>query len=161
MSRNASHGSATMRFYSLEIGTSEQYRWLLSIVKALILLNLLDAIFTLWWVGTGAAEEANALLRDLVVDHPVRFVLAKLGLVSCGSLLLWRLRHHPLSVIAIFGAFFIYYLVLLHHLRFWTGPATVSIATQNLYVLICPASFLTRREGQRRIDSGAVPDGSR
>jgi hypothetical protein len=146
MSRNASHGSATMRFHSLEIGTSEQYRWLLSILKALLLLNLLDAIFTLWWVGTGVAVEANALLRDLVVDHPVRFVLAKLGLVSLGSLLLWRLRQHPLAVIAIFGAFFVYYLVLLHHLRFWTGPVEYSIAAENLYVLICPASFFTRRD---------------
>jgi len=146
MSRKASHGSATVRFFSLEIGTSEQYLWLLSILKALLLLNLLDAIFTLWWVGTGAAVEGNALLRDLVVDHPIRFMLAKLGLVSFGSLLLWRLRQHPLAVIAIFGAFFVYYLVLLHHLRFWTGPAEYSIAAQNLYVLIYPASFFTRRD---------------
>lgn len=163
MSRDASHGSATIRFNSLQIGTSEQYRWLLSILKALLLLNLLDAIFTLWWVGTGMAVEANALLRDLVVHHPVRFVLAKLGLVSLGSLLLWRQRQHPLAVIAIIGAFFIYYLVLLHHLRFWTGPIRVSIAAQNLYLLICPASFFTRRHDRRDADPAPTPpsDGGR
>lgn len=153
MSRNANYGSATTRFLWLEIGTAEQYRWLLSILKALLLLNLLDAIFTLWWVGTGAAVEANALLRDLVVDHPMRFVLTKLGLVSLGSLLLWRLRQHPLAVIAIFGAFFIYYLVLLHHLRFWSGPIQYSIAVQHLYLMACPASLFSRRADGR----GALP----
>jgi len=155
MSENTSHGSATTRFCSLEIGTSEQYLWLLSILKALLLLNLLDAIFTLWWVGTGAAVEANALLRDLVVDHPVRFVLAKMGLVSLGSLLLWRQRKHPLAVIAIFGAFFVYYLVLLHHLRFWTGPIEYSIAAHHLYVFVCPVSFFTRRDAAPVADSDA------
>jgi hypothetical protein len=144
MSGNANHGSATARYCWLEIGTSEQYTWLLGILKALLLLNLLDAIFTLWWVGTGVAVEANALLRDLVVDHPVRFVLAKLGLVSLGSLLLWRLRQHPLAVIAIFGAFFVYYLVLLHHLRFWSGPFPYSLEAQHLYLMAWPASFFGR-----------------
>lgn len=153
MSRNANHGSATTRFLWLEIGTAEQYSWLLSILKALLLLNLLDAIFTLWWVGTGAAVEANALLRDLVVDHPMHFVLTKLGLVSFGSLLLWRLRQHPLAVIAIFGAFFVYYLVLLHHLRFWSGPTQYSIAVQHLYLMACPASLFSRRAEVR----GKVP----
>lgn len=149
MSRNANHGYATTRFLWLEIGNAEQYSWVLSILKALLLLNLLDAIFTLWWVGTGVAVEANALLRDLVVDHPIRFVLTKLGLVSLGSLLLWRLRQHPLAVIAIFGAFFIYYLVLLHHLRFWSGPIQYSIAAQHLYLMACPASLLSRRADPR------------
>lgn len=145
MSRNTNQATAPTRFFWLEIGTEEQYGWLLSILKALLLLNLLDAIFTLWWVGTGVAVEANALLRDLVVDHPFRFILTKLGLVSLGSILLWRLRQHPLAVIAIFGAFLIYYLVLLHHLRFWSGPIQYSLEAQQLYLLAYPASFLGRR----------------
>lgn len=156
MSRTINHETATTRFLWLEIGTSEQYGWLLSILKALLLLNLLDAIFTLWWVGTGVAVEANALLRDLVVDHPVRFVLTKLGLVSAGSILLWRLRQHPLAVIAIFGAFLVYYLVLLHHLRFWSGPIRYSLEAQQLYFLAYPASFLGRRDAVK--DAG--PEGT-
>ncbi len=86
-------------------------------MQAVIVLNLLDAIFTLWWVGSGLAVEANALLADLVHDHPLRFVLVKLGLVSFGSALLWLERRHPLSVIAIFAAFLLYYLVFLYHLH--------------------------------------------
>jgi hypothetical protein len=156
MSTTTDHETATTRFFWLDIGTSEQYGWLLSILKALLLLNLLDAIFTLWWVGTGVAVEANALLRDLVVDHPVRFVLTKLGLVSAGSILLWRLRQHPLAVIAIFGAFLVYYLVLLHHLRFWSGPIQYSLEAQQLYFLAYPASFL----GRRHRGKGAGPEDS-
>lgn len=151
MSRTTNNETATTRFFWMDIGTSEQYGWLLSILKALLLLNLLDAIFTLWWVGTGVAVEANALLRDLVVDHPVRFVLTKLGLVSAGSILLWRLRQHPLAVIAIFGAFLVYYLVLLHHLRFWSGPIQYSLEAQQLYFLAYPASFVGRRDAVKGV----------
>jgi hypothetical protein len=100
------------------IGTPQHYRWLLGIVKAVLVLNLLDAVFTLWWVRTGMAIEANALLRDLISQSPLAFVLAKIGLVSLGSVALWLRRQHALAVTAIFGAFFVYYLVLLHHLRF-------------------------------------------
>lgn len=101
----------------LTIGSDQHYRWLESIVKNVLVLNLLDAVFTLWWVGNGLATEANALLEDLV-ERPLLFVLAKLALVSLGSIFLWRLRRRPLAVIAIFGVFFAYYMVLLHHLRF-------------------------------------------
>lgn len=101
----------------LTIGTDQNYRWLESMVKNVLVLNLLDALFTLWWVGNGLATEANALLEDLV-EQPLMFVLAKLALVSLGSIFLWRLRRRPLAVIAIFGVFFAYYLVFLHHLRF-------------------------------------------
>ena len=100
------------------IGTPEQVQWLLGLVKAIFVLNLLDAVFTLIWVHAGLAEEANALMRDLVNNHAVRFVLAKLALVSLGSILLWYRRHHPLAVIAIFFTFLAYYLIFLYHLQF-------------------------------------------
>jgi hypothetical protein len=101
----------------LRIGTAQHYQWLSSIVKAVLVLNLLDALFTLWWVRTGMAVEANALLRDLVNEHALAFVLAKMGLVSLGSVFLWMHRGRPLAVVSIFMTFFAYYLVLLHHLQ--------------------------------------------
>lgn len=113
-----SEGSTSTRLESHAIGTAEHFRWLDGILKSLLILNLLDAVFTLTWVRTGLAEEANAFLRDLVNEQALAFVLAKLGLVSLGALLLWRRRNHPLSVIAIFMAFLAYYLVLLQHLEF-------------------------------------------
>lgn len=102
------------------VGTAEQIAWLDAIVRAVIVLNLLDAVFTLAWVRTGLAEEANALMRDLAHDQAVWFVLAKLALVSLGCVFLWRLRTHLLAVVGILVAFAVYYLVLLLHVAFWS-----------------------------------------
>lgn len=103
---------------SPRIGTPEHFRWLHGIVAVVLILNLVDAILTLFWVGAGFAREANPLLSELVTRHPVGFAVVKLGLVSLGSLLLWRLRHRPLAVIGIFCGFVVYYVLLLHHLSF-------------------------------------------
>jgi hypothetical protein len=100
------------------VGTPEQIGWLTGIVKAVLVLNLLDAIFTLTWVRAGLATEANALMSDLVDHHPVAFVATKLGLVSLGSLLLWWNRTNPVAVVSIFAAFLVYYAVLLYHLQY-------------------------------------------
>jgi hypothetical protein len=100
------------------IGTQQHFRWLEGIVKGTLVLNLLDALFTLVWVWAGLAREANPLLDELVHGHPIAFVAAKLGLVGLGSLLLWRLRHRPLAVVAIFVAFLAYYGLLLIHVDY-------------------------------------------
>ena len=100
------------------IGTPEQFRWLLGIVKVVLALNLIDAILTLAWVNAGLAREANPLLAEIVRDHPVRFAVVKLGLVAGGSLLLWRYRSRPLAVVGIFAVFLVYYLLLLYHIGY-------------------------------------------
>jgi hypothetical protein len=103
---------------ALRVGTPRQFLWLDGIVKTVLVLNLLDALFTLVWVRAGLAREANALMRGLVNEHAVLFVVTKLGLVSLGSLVLWRRRTHAVAVVAIFSAFLAYYLVLLYHLQY-------------------------------------------
>ena len=100
------------------IGTPEQFRWLLGIVKVVLALNLLDAIFTLIWVNAGLAREANPLLAEIVRDHPFAFAIVKLGLVAGGSFLLWRYRNRPLAVVGIFAAFLVYYMLLLYHIGY-------------------------------------------
>ena len=107
--------SATTR---LPVGTPEQFRWLQGIVKTVLVLNLLDAIFTLVWVRWGFAREANLMIDRLVERHAVVFIAVKLGLVGMGSWLLWQRRHHATAVIAIFIAFMTYYLVLLYHVQY-------------------------------------------
>jgi hypothetical protein len=99
------------------IGTEQQFRWLEWIVRSILVLNVIDAALTLYWVSTGRATEANPLLADLVRDAPITFVLIKTTLVALGSWLLWRRRKKPLAVIGIFSVFLAYYLVLLHHLH--------------------------------------------
>lgn len=110
------------------VGTPEQIAFLTAIVKAVLVLNLFDAIFTLFWVRAGLATEANVLMSDLVVHHPVLFVATKLGLVSLGSLLLWWNRTNPVAVVAIFLVFLAYYFVLLYHLQYTSTLILNSLA---------------------------------
>lgn len=102
----------------LVVGTPTHFGWLNGIVKAVIAMNGIDAVLTLVWVRAGFATEANLFLREIVNNHAVLFVLGKLGLVSLGSALLWRMRKSPLAVVGIFIAFLAYYILLLYHLRF-------------------------------------------
>lgn len=102
---------------SFIVGTEQHFRWLDGIIRTTLVLNLLDAVFTLAWVTAGFAEEANPLLTELV-RYPVLFMSAKLALVSLGSWALWRYRQRPTAVVAIFTAFLVYYLILLYHVDF-------------------------------------------
>jgi hypothetical protein len=100
------------------IGTEQHFAWLDGIVRVLLALNLLDALFTISWVTLGLAREANPLMATLVRDYPVLFTSVKLGLVGGGSWLLWQYRVRPLAVVGIFAAFLIYYALLLYHIGY-------------------------------------------
>jgi hypothetical protein len=90
--------------------------WLRIAVIAVLLLNLADAVFTLLWVHTGIAIEANALLSDLVERKAVTFALVKMALVSFGVLLLWRHRERPLATFGIGLTCFAYHGLFAYHL---------------------------------------------
>lgn len=113
--------ASSQRSFHLSVGTPEQFRWLHHIVKAVLILNLLDALFTLVWVRAGFAHEANTLIDELVREHALAFVGVKLALVGLGSWLLWHWRERPFAVVAIFVAFMAYYLVVLYHVQFAGG----------------------------------------
>ena len=103
---------------ALRIGTPEHFRWLHGVVKAVLVLNLIDAVLTLYWVRGGLATEANPLIDELVTGNAIAFVATKLSLVGMGSWLLWKQRHRPVAVIGIFSMFICYYWVLLYHLHY-------------------------------------------
>jgi hypothetical protein len=90
--------------------------WLWFAVVAVVVLNLADATFTLWWVHNGIATEANALLADLVESNAIGFALAKSTLVSLGLLLLWRQRRRPLAAFGIALVFVAYNGLVVYHL---------------------------------------------
>ena len=102
----------------LRLGTPEHFNWLQNIVKVILIFNLIDALFTILWIYSGFANEANPLLAGLIKDYPAIFAAVKFALVGLGSFLLWRFRYRPLSIISIFLAFMTYYCLLLYHLRF-------------------------------------------
>ncbi len=107
-----------VRHWGLVVGTDRHFRWLYGIAKWILLLNLLDAVFTLIWVEHFGAGEKNIMMSDLVHSSALMFMLVKLTLVSLGTLFLWRYRSNSLAVISLFFAFFSYFLVLLYHLQY-------------------------------------------
>ena len=110
--------STLVRHWGVALGTGEHYQWLGAIAKSLLVLNLLDGVFTLIWVEHFGAGELNIMMSDLIHDSALLFMFVKLTLVSLGTLFLWRNRRNSLAVISIFVAFFCYYLVLLVHLEY-------------------------------------------
>jgi hypothetical protein len=108
----------TCRNSGIPLGGPIHFDWLHGIARWILVLNLLDGIFTLLWVEYFDARELNVLLSDLVHDNALLFMVVKLTLVSLGTLFLWRNRNNFLAVVSIFVAFFGYYLVLLLHLHY-------------------------------------------
>ena len=71
---------------------------LTSLLVLLFIFSVLDAFFTLMWIQSGLAIEANPILNELVKDGPFSFVATKIALTGLGCIGLYRARHH--SVIA-------------------------------------------------------------
>ena len=92
-------------------------RLLLGLVITITLLNLVDAVLTMFWVANQQATEANPLMAEVLRRHPALFVLTKSALVGLGTYLLWRLRRYGLAVVGLFIAFMTYYYVLIFHLK--------------------------------------------
>jgi len=99
------------------IGKEEHFNWLKGIIVTTIILNILDAAFTIYWVANNKATEANPMMETLLSNSPLTLMLGKIVLVSLGCFLLWRLKENALAVIAIFVAFFAYYGITIYHLK--------------------------------------------
>lgn len=82
-----------------EISTIRQEIAVISLdasTKLLILLFLfscLDAYFTLLWIDSGLAIEANPLLQPLIEHGPFSFVATKLLLTGLGCIILHRSKN--------------------------------------------------------------------
>jgi len=99
----------------------------LSLVAAAVLvLNLADALFTLIYIHTGLASEANPLMDAALGGGAVSFMMVKLTLVSLGVLLLFRLRRQRSASIALIGTAVAYSSVFLYHLT--EVPSLVAVA---------------------------------
>jgi hypothetical protein len=60
----------------------------------LLVINLLDALFTLGWVHSGVATEANPIMAGALGTGPGFFIATKVALVTLATALLWRNRDH-------------------------------------------------------------------
>lgn len=83
---------------------------------AILVLNLLDAIFTLLYTGVGVAAEGNPLMGHVLRSSPTAFMLVKLALVSLGVLMLWRLRHRRSAAVGLCATAVTYSMLVVYHL---------------------------------------------
>jgi hypothetical protein len=91
-------------------------RWIFGAGAAIVVLNLLDAMFTLIYIQLGHATESNPLMDRVLAHSPVMFMMAKLGLVSLGVALLWRLRAHRAARVGLLATSSAYVALLCYHL---------------------------------------------
>jgi Domain of unknown function (DUF5658) len=90
--------------------------WLGVVAASVVVFNLVDAVFTLVYTHLGVAREANPLLEQVLAESPVRFMIIKLGLVSLGVALLWRVRHRRAAVVGLVASGAAYTGLVLYHL---------------------------------------------
>ncbi len=108
-----------IEFAMIDEVLNNQNNKLKGLVASLIVLNALDGILTITWVGAGMATEANPFMEPLIGMHPVLFMLVKILLVSLGAMLLWRYRHKTIAVASLYFCFTLYSLVILYHGMAW------------------------------------------
>ena len=91
-------------------------RKLTQLASVIVILNLLDAAFTLVYTNAGLATEGNPMMQGPLAASPVLFMIAKLTLVSLCVFLLWRLGQRRSAVFGLAGATAMYTLLMCYHL---------------------------------------------
>ena len=71
--------------------------WLL---LALWVLNVADLLLTHYVLWLGFAIEENGVMRYFLHEGTLTATVFKIGIVSVGALLLWRVRHRPAALVA-------------------------------------------------------------
>jgi hypothetical protein len=81
----------------------------------IVILNLVDAIATMFWIEIGIAEEGNPMMRWVLDDGVGNFIFIKTILVFLSALLLWRLKDFIFARILTIPVFILYcYIALVH-----------------------------------------------
>lgn len=84
---------------------------------ALIIMNLLDAVFTLVYIYSGVATESNPIMNHFLQLGPVAFVVMKMALVSMAVVLLLRLlRSRQAASVALIATSAAYALLICYHI---------------------------------------------
>lgn len=91
------------------------------LLAATLVLNLLDAGFTLFAVRAGLAVEANPLMQELLSRGAISFMLGKVVMVSLGITVLWRLRWLRMAIVGSVAAFLTYALICAWHIHGLAG----------------------------------------
>ena len=83
---------------------------------ALVLGNLLDAVFTCALLELRLVDEANPIMRWAWDGSPLWFIVIKVASVQVGLQLLWRRRHLPCARAAMAAGATLYTFIVVHQL---------------------------------------------
>ena len=98
---------------SVGVGRDEP---LASLLAGLWLLNILDFLLTREALGRGVAVEVNAVMGYFLTLGPLASAAFKVGVVTLGVAVLWRLRRHRVTLAATALATALYTGVVLYQL---------------------------------------------
>jgi len=87
-------------------------------LRLVILLNLMDALYTQAWVHWGWATEANPVMAGAMDMGPSVFILSKVALVSLSVWVLWNNRDQLMARLSVIPLAALYAFVGGHHLGF-------------------------------------------
>ena len=87
-------------------------------LRAILWLNLVDALGTLTWLQMGLATEANPVMAWALELGPAVFILSKVALVCQAVGLLWRHRRNGGARLALVPVAILYALVVGTHIGF-------------------------------------------
>lgn len=65
-----------------------------------LILSLLDGALTLWGLGQGVIEEVNPVMRWLIEENPIVFMIVKLSLPVMLGFVLWEIRDRSRRFVA-------------------------------------------------------------
>ena len=100
---------------------------------SVLVLNILDALFTIVWVYSGVATEANPVMAGALGFGPGWFIASKVALVTLAVGLLWRRRDTTFARFAVVPPALLYAFVMGGHLGFaaltamYQGPTPVAM----------------------------------
>ena len=94
LSTAPAHARGLARF---GISAEQLLFWLL---LALWVLNVADLLLTHYVLWLGFATEENGVMRYFLREGTITATVFKIGIVSVGALLLWRVRRRPTALVA-------------------------------------------------------------
>ena len=95
--------------------TTGRFFYVARLISFLIVLNVFDGLFTIFWCHTERAIEANPLMCLTLNIHPVLFMTVKITLVYLGVAVLLRYWRRPFVKVSLALSVWAYGIVLVHH----------------------------------------------
>lgn len=89
-----------------------------------LVLNILDAFFTLRWLGMGGSE-GNPLMDMLIRANDMLFLFQKCIVVGVWLVILVVHKNFRIARYGLWGAFILYAGILLYHFALQTGPPPI------------------------------------